>query len=71
LWSRDAKIFEAALARIGEVSPEVAEYEAAAKSYDLETARQPAGRAVKRPAAELAGTTDAESEPCTAPNDSP
>ena len=71
LWSRDAKIFEAALARIGEVSPEVAEYEAAAKSYDLETARQPAGRAVKRPAAEPAGTTDAASEPCTAPNDSP
>lgn len=27
---RDGKIFEAALARIGEVSPEVAEYEAAA-----------------------------------------
>ena len=65
LWSKDANIFEAALARIGEVSPDVAEFEEAAKSFDLETV----GQLGHRP--QLAEGNNAESEPCTAANDSP
>lgn len=61
LRSKDDSIFHAALARVGEVSPDVAEYEEAAKTYDIEAAR------LQRCDIE----DGSASEPCTAANDSP
>lgn len=61
LCSKDDSIFHAALARVGEVSPDVAEYEEAAKTYDIEAAR------LQRCDIE----DGSASEPCTAANDSP
>ena len=61
LCSKDDSIFHAALARVGEVSPDVAEYEEAAKTYDFEAAR------LQRCDLE----DGSASEPCTAANDSP
>ena len=69
LWSKDEPIFEAALARVGEVSPNVAEYEDAAKSYDFQAVQLQRRLARRRPAAQL--EDDSASEPCTAANDSP
>lgn len=61
MCSKDDSIFHAALARVGEVSPDVAEYEEAAKTYDLEAARL-----------QRCGLEDGSaSEPCTAADDSP
>ena len=69
LWSKDETIFQAALARVGEVSPNVAEYEEVAKSYDFQAVQLQRRLARRRPAAEF--EDDSASEPCTAANDSP
>ncbi len=69
LWSKDEPIFEAALARVGEMSPNVAEYEGAAKSYDFQAVQLQRRLARRRPAAQF--EDDSASEPCTAASGSP
>lgn len=73
-WLKDETVFHAALARIGEVSPDVADYEDAAKNCDLEEVPLPGRPTRKRPAAAppLPGRDQAsESDPCTAATDRP
>lgn len=67
-------LFELALTRLGEVTPDAAEYGQAAKDLDPEEVG-PVGRRVrKRPAVaepEADTASNQGSEPCTAANDSP
>ena len=73
-WQKDQDVLELALTRLGEVTPDAAEYGQAAKDLDPEEVG-PVGRRVrKRPAVaepEAEAASNQGSEPCTAANDSP